>query len=399
MIGRFLERHHLQRVSLRVQLTVLYTGLIGAFVIVVLGAAGLLIRTSSSSVTTHPNGIPPISGPQFNGRHFAVGAALVALVAVCVAVAVAWWVAGRFLRPLREMNESAQAISATNLRRRLAVAGPDDELTELGRTLDELFGRLEGSFESQRRFVANASHELRTPLAGQHTLLQVALADPDASSESLRLACEEVLALGERQERLIDALLTLASSEQGIEYREPLDLAVVVEGVVASRRELAVRVGVVLQVSLAPAPASGEVSLIESLVANLLDNALEYNVPGGTVEVATSRSGGESRVAISNTGPVVAAADVDRLFGAFQRLRADRTSRSSGHGLGLAIVKAIAGAHGALVTAVPRPEGGLHVVVSLPEVVASTGLSGRPDQSIREGIHALWSMTRHLADS
>jgi signal transduction histidine kinase len=383
MIGRFLERHHLRRVSLRVQLTVLYTGLIGAFVIVVLGAAGLLIRTGSTSVAVHPNGVPPIGGPQFNGRHFAVGAALVALVAVCVAVAVAWWVAGRFLRPLREMNESAQEISASNLHRRLGVAGPDDELTDLGRTLDELFGRLEGSFESQRRFVANASHELRTPLAGQRTLLQVALADPDASSESLRLACEEVLALGERQERLIDALLTLASSEQGIEYRESLDLAVVVEGVVASRRELAARVGVMLQVSLAPAAASGDVSLIESLVANLLDNALEYNVPGGIVEVATSRSGDESRVAISNTGPVVAAADVDRLFGAFQRLGPDRISRSSGHGLGLAIVKAIADAHGAVVTAVPRPEGGLHVVVSLPDVVASTGLSGRPASALR----------------
>ena len=134
---------------------------------------------------------------------------------------------------------------------------------------------------------------------------------------------------------------------------------------------------------MAPAPASGEVSLIESLVANLLDNALEYNVPGGIVEVATSRSGDESRVAISNTGPVVAAADVDRLFGAFQRLGPDRISRSSGHGLGLAIVKAIADAHGAVVTAVPRPEGGLHVVVSLPDVVASTGLSGRPASALR----------------
>ena len=117
MIGRFLERHHLRRVSLRVQLTVLYTGLIGAFVIVVLGVSGLLIRTSSISVS-HPNS-PPISGPQFNGQQFAVGAALVALVAVCVAVAVAWWVAGRFLQPLREMNDSAQEISATNLHRRL----------------------------------------------------------------------------------------------------------------------------------------------------------------------------------------------------------------------------------------------------------------------------------------
>ncbi len=215
--------------------------------IVVLGVAGLLIQTGSSSISAHPNGAQPGGGPQFNGRHFALGAALVAFIAVCVAVAVAWWVAGRFLRPLREMNDSAQEISATNLHRRLGVVGPDDELTELGRTLDELFGRLEGSFESQRRFVANASHELRTPLAGQRTLLQVALADPDASSESLRLACEEVLALGERQERLIAALLTLASSEQGIEYRQPLDLAVVAEAVVASRRELAARVGVVMQ--------------------------------------------------------------------------------------------------------------------------------------------------------
>ncbi len=221
-----------------------------------------------------------------------------ALVAVCAAVAVAWWVAARFLRPLRERNESAREISATNLHRRLGVAGPDDELTELGRTLDGLFGRLEGSFATHRRFVANASHELRTPLAGQHT---------------------------------------------------------------------------VLQVSLAPAPASGDTSLIESLVANSLDNALEYNVPGGTVEVATSRSGAESRVAVTNTGPVVAAVDVGRRFGAFQRLETDRTSRSSGHGLGLAIVKAIADAHGAVVTAVARPQGGLHVVVSLPDVVASAG--------------------------
>ncbi len=366
MIRHFLQRHHLRRVSLRVQLTVLYAGLIGAFVVVVLGVSGLLIRSSSTSVAVNPNGTPPTIGPQFNGRQFAFGAAVVTLLAVCVAVAVAWWVAGRVLRPLREMNDSAQEISSTNLHRRLGVTGPDDELTELGRTLDGLFGRLEGSFESQRRFVANASHELRTPLAGQRTLLQVALADPDASSQSLRDACEEVLALGERQERLVDALLTLATSEQGIEYREPFDLAVIVEGVVASRRGLAARGGVVMQVSTAPAPTSGELSLIESLTANLLDNALEYNVPGGTVDVATSSSGGESRIAISNTGPVVAAADVDRLFGAFQRLGADRTTHSNGHGLGLAIVKAIADAHGAVVTAVPRLDGGLRVLVSFP---------------------------------
>src|SRR5665213_3130708 len=97
------------------------------------------------------------------------------------------------------MNATAREISASNLHRRLALAGPEDELSDLGRTLDDLFGRLDASFESQRHFVANASHELRTPLAGQRTLLQVALADAGATAEGLRATCEEALQLGEHK--------------------------------------------------------------------------------------------------------------------------------------------------------------------------------------------------------
>jgi signal transduction histidine kinase len=136
------------------------------------------------------------------------------------------------------MAETARTISAGNLGRRLALAGPDDEFKQLADTLDDLLARLESSFETQRRFVANASHELRTPLTLERTLLQVALADPDASAATLRTTCEELLASGRDQEALLESLLTLATSERGLERREPLDLAVLADRVVTDRSRL-----------------------------------------------------------------------------------------------------------------------------------------------------------------
>ena len=212
--------------------------------------------------------------------------------------------------------------------------------------------------------MANASHELRTPLAGQRTLLQVALADPDATSDSLRAACEEALALGERQERLVDGLLTLASSERGIERREPLDLAEIAQRALISRQHEAARRGVKLRVSLDAAPTTGDPILIESMLANLLDNAIQHNIPDGSVDLTTSQHSAASQLSVSNTGPFVRTAELARLFQPFQRLGNDRTGSGDGHGLGLAIVQAIAHAHGAAVTARPRSGGGLNVEVS-----------------------------------
>ena len=132
-----------------------------------------------------------------------------ALMAV-LSVALGWLVAGRTLRPVRTITAAARQISVTSLSDRLALHGPDDELKELGDTFDGLLARLEASFRAQRQFIANASHELRTPLARQRVISQVALADPGATVQSLRIAHERVLAAGTEQQHLIDALLTLA---------------------------------------------------------------------------------------------------------------------------------------------------------------------------------------------
>ncbi|WP_246005544.1 sensor histidine kinase [[Actinomadura] parvosata] len=220
-----------------------------------------------------------------------VGSAVALVVLIPVALALGWYVAGRFLRPLRAITATARSISAGDLHRRLGLGGPADELTELGHTLDDLFARLEAAFDAQRHFVANASHELRTPLAGLRTLLEVALADPDADADDLRAVCQEALALGEHQERLVRALLALATSERGIGRLETLDLARVTRQVLASRRDEAARTGVELTGQLAPAMTAGDPGLVESLIANLIDNAIRHNRAGGHVKVITHPSG------------------------------------------------------------------------------------------------------------
>src|SRR5579859_614068 len=199
------------RPTLRTQLTLLYAGLLAAM------GGGLLVLLvplrGSASVQAGPHAAAVSAALNAAVRDKEIIGAIALPVVVLLAVAGGWLIAGRLLRPLRTITATARDISASNLNRRLDLAGRDDEFAELGETLDDLFGRLEASFESQRRFVANASHELRTPLAAERTLLQVALRDPDATAQALRSECEQVLALGDQQERLIEALLTLAISE------------------------------------------------------------------------------------------------------------------------------------------------------------------------------------------
>lgn len=351
-----------RRRSLRTRLMLLYA--IPFFLSGIALLAIPILQTSDTQPAGTQN-FPGVESPADTVmRPLLAGAAVGLGVMAIVALGLGWLIAGRFLRPLRSITSTARAISASNLHQRLGPTGHNDEFTELGETLDDLFERLEASFASQRHFVANASHELRTPLTAERTLLQVALADPAATTETLRSACLDVLALGAAQERLVDSLLTLASSEQGIEVHEPLDLAKIARNVVQTRQSEASQRGITIHASLVSAPASGDPDLVESLVANLVDNALRHNVSGGQLDIATGTSDGRASITVANTGRVIPPDEVDRLFQPFQRLHGQRVQHSDGHGLGLAIVRAIADAHHATLATWARPEGGLNIQVT-----------------------------------
>lgn len=286
---------------------------------------------------------------------------LLTLAGVIMLAAVAGWVlAGRILRPVHQLTAAARRAGEQSLSHRLALQGPRDELRELADTFDDMLARLDRAFTSQRQFIANASHELRTPLTVMRTSLDVVLAKPDPTRDELVSMSTDVRLAVDQAERLIDALLTLARSDRASTVHDPLDLATIAEDALDARCP----VGLTTLSTLEQAPVTGDGVLLERLVANLLDNAEQYNVPGGTVSISTSCRDGGSVVRVVNTGCVVPPDQVERLFLPFTRLN-DRT-RHDGFGLGLALVSSIAAVHGGTVDAVAVPTGGLDITVRLP---------------------------------
>jgi signal transduction histidine kinase len=359
-------RRRLPRRSLHVQLALLYAVpfLISGVVLLAIPLLGTR-QASPAGLVADPAGVPGDGGQL--GRQFTTSAWAVAGLVV-VSLLLGWFVAGRFLRPLRTITATAREISASDLHRRLGRTGLHDEFTDLAETLDDLFQRLQAAFESQRHFVANASHELRTPLTAERTVLQVALADPDATVDTLRAACHEVLALGDHQERLIEALLTLAHGEQGLQLHTPLDVADTAAEVVAARHQDADRRDIRMRTTLDRAPATGDPDLIEHLMVNLVDNAVRHNVPGGWVEINTTTTATGAALRVSNSGPLVPPGEVDALLQPFRQAGNRRTRHPDGHGhgLGLAIVRAIADAHGATLDVRARAAGGLDIEIRFP---------------------------------
>jgi signal transduction histidine kinase len=368
--------------SARVRLALFYSALflaLGTAVIVVI----LLAERSGSTVAVAvphlhfgpgPQGDPQLiaaPGNFLEQQHNADTARLllvswiVLVLTALVAFPIGWFASGRMLRPLREITARTRMITAGNLHERLGLGGPRDEFTELGETLDELLARLEASFDAQRRFVANASHELRTPLTVERTLLQVALADPDASTETLRATCEELLVVGRDQERLIEAMLTLASSERGLELSQHADLGALAQHVLEQSRPEFEQHHIELDARLEAAVTDGDPGLIERLISNLVDNAVRHNIDGGRVEISTRQQGDRALLVVENTGQLIAPDEIETMFEPFRRLGPARTGSDAGqHGLGLSIVRAIASAHGTEAIARPRPGGGLTVTVA-----------------------------------
>ena len=282
-------------------------------------------------------------------------------VGTLLAAALGWAVSRRVLRPLTAVTTAAQAASQENLDRRLALAGPPDELKELADTFDAMLARLEAAFASQRRFVANASHELRTPLTEMRTLIDVTTARPAVSAAVLAAIGAAV----DRSEELIEALLTLARSDRGPGPAELVDLPTAVEDAIDLVAPAAAARQIRIEVALQNAQVIGDRVLLERLVSNLIDNAVKHNVTGGWVLASTRTDAGTAELTVANGGEHIPADQVTGLFEPFRRLRG-RTGNGPGTGLGLSIVASVAYAHGGQAQARAGPDGGLDVQVTLP---------------------------------
>jgi signal transduction histidine kinase len=305
--------------------------------------------------------------------------AVALVVMTALSVVFGWLLAGRALAPLREITATARRVSSENLGERIDLPGPADELRELADTFDGMLARLDGAFASQRHFVANASHELRTPLAIMRTEVDVALADPDASARELRDMGEAVRDTIDRCERLIASLLLLARSEAATGQEEPVDIAALAADCITDLWARAEEAQVEIRDDLEPAWTTGHPGLLERLIANLVDNGIRHNVPGGFLHIQTRASGDEVEVVVANGGHPIDPKRVAELAEPFRRL--DRSVR--GFGLGLSIVRSIAQAHHGAATLLAPAAGGLEVRVTLPRLSESRATRPRPTDAVR----------------
>ncbi|MGD2204245.1 ATP-binding protein [Microbacterium maritypicum] len=279
-----------------------------------------------------------------------------------VAAAIAFWLARRSLDRIGEVTAAARDISERDLGRRLDLPGPDDEIKELGDTIDGMLDRLQSAFTAQDRFVANASHELRTPLTTTRTALEIPL-EQGAVPADLQANMQRALRATEQSERLITALLSLARARTGLDEVEPVELRTLIEDEVEDlgAGEIAVHA------NLRELTVDGDTVLLARAVRNLLENAIRHNVSAGELWVRCRRERGRAIIEVENTGAPITPATVELLTEPFYRGDASRTSTGpDGTGLGLAIVQSIAKTHGGEVRLRARKGGGLIAAIVLP---------------------------------
>ncbi len=380
---------HLPARTVRLRLTLLYSGLFFVSGLALLVTTYLIFRSNSGVDLIVPTGISRHSiGPaaldevrkmfarsverNSHGLHQGLIQSGIALaVMTAVSIVLGWLVAGRVLRPLRAMTAATRQISERSLHERLALSGPRDELKDLADTVDGLLARLETHVAEQQRFAANASHELRTPLAITQTLLEVARSDPNGNNGEL---VDRIHTVNTRAIDLTEALLLLSRADQRSFTREHVDLSLIAEEATETLLPLAEKHGVTIETSGEMAPTYGSRTLLLQLGTNLVHNAIIHNLPEqGTVRVTTGVQRGSVELTVENTGEKLTPELVSTLHEPFlrgtERVRTDH----AGVGLGLAIVKSIAEAHDGTLTLTPRARGGLCVTVQLPVAPSQNG--------------------------
>ncbi len=370
----------LPRMTVRLRLTLLYGGLFLVSGAVLLVITYLIFRDATGVNVIVPTGSAhgTLAQQVETERRFAdivrrdtdalhsglLRSALVLAGLTLVSIALGWLVAGRVLRPVREMTATTRQISERNLNERLSLSGPDDELKDLADTIDGLLARLEAHVAEQQRFAANASHELRTPLAVTQTLLDVARSDPDRENGEL---VDHLHAVNSRAIDLTEALLLLSRADQRSFTREPIDLSLLAEEATETLLPLAEKRSVTVETSGAPALSAGSPALLLQLTTNLIHNAIVHNQgEGGSVWVRTASRAEGAVLTVENTGDPITPELVATLTEPFLRGSERARTDQAGVGLGLAIVKSITEAHEGTLTLTPREGGGLRVEVRLP---------------------------------
>jgi signal transduction histidine kinase len=289
-------------------------------------------------------------------------------VTAVLSITLGWFVAGRVLRPVRAMTAATQRIGDHNLHERLAVTGPDDELKHLGDTIDDLLARLEGAFDAQRRFVANASHELRTPLTMMRTAVDVATCTPEPPAPGVTVLADRVRLGLDRADRLVRSFLTLARAQNDHAFPTSTVLLDQLAAAILADHTVAISdMHLTVEQDQHEAPVRGSEALLTHLIDNLIDNAIRHNHPGGWIHVTTDTEADAARLVVENSGTVLEQTRVRELTQPFRRLAPDRTSADdTGVGLGLSIVAAIVATHGGSLDLHARPGGGLRITATLP---------------------------------
>jgi signal transduction histidine kinase len=366
--------------SVRIRLTMLYGSLFTLCGAALLAITYVLVAGAPFAPPSNYGGAagpPGFSGNVPHGiaveRHLVLSALLlrsgVALgVMALVSAWLGWIVAGRVLRPLRVITERTRQITEASLHERLSLTGPEDEIKVLGDTIDGLLSRLEDAFENQRRFMANVSHELRTPLTMIRTSLDVAAGKPHPMSSDARVISSKVREGLERADRLVDSFLMLARAEaNGLAEIETIALDVIVRDALAAADGFLLERQLTVHPRLNEARLTGSTTLMQQLVANLIENAIRHNKPSGEIKVETASNRNTSHLIIESDGDIITPEVVGRLGSPFQRAQADRTGSDAGVGMGLAIVAAICTAHQGHLYLHARPKGGLKATVTFPQ--------------------------------
>jgi len=349
------------RRTVRFRLAVRYAALFLVASSVVLVISFGLVSYSLSTLQTRP------AGYQINNTLTDV--LLFSLLALggmaVVSGGLGWLMAGRLLRPVREITNTARRASEESLAERVGLEGPPDEMKELADTFDAMLDRLEAAFASQRVFIANASHELRTPLTAMLTAIEVTLAKPDRTPAQLEAMAELVRLEVERSNGLIDALLTLARSERSSATNEFVDLATACEDSLDAAANRIEDRDLKVTCALEPAELHGDRLLLERMVGNIIDNATRHCDRDGWIRVTSGRRNNTVFMEVVNSGAPISADAVPSLLEPFRRA-SSRVGDAEGAGLGLAIVNAVATSHHGTVEVNGRVGGGLEILVQLP---------------------------------